>query len=253
MSGASLILAVIILFSTSAEAEQSYPDSLFRAGNRMYEQNSYTEAVNLYNQVLNQGFSHTNLYYNLGNANYQMGRLGDAIWAYEKGLKFNPKDGDLRFNLSVANARIVDRVEAPETIFILEWYGMLKRGFSPSQWLLIVSSFFLISGLLSLSGFLFQWAPPRILNNLVMGSLAVTILSSIIFADLYFDLLDKEEGVIVATEAKAYSAPTDIGNLLFVVHEGTKARISSQQFPWMEIELIDGKKGWVHSDRMRAL
>ena len=102
MSRTSLILIVILLLCTSAGAQRSYPDSLFSDANQMYEQNSYTEAVNLYNQVLNQGFSHTNLYYNLGNAYYQIGSLGDAIWAYEKGLKFNPRDGDLRFNLSVA-------------------------------------------------------------------------------------------------------------------------------------------------------
>ncbi len=253
MSRTSLILIVILLLCTSAGAQRSYPDSLFSDANQMYEQNSYTEAVNLYNQVLNQGFSHTNLYYNLGNAYYQIGSLGDAIWAYEKGLKFNPRDGDLRFNLSVANARIVDRVEAPEALFVLEWYGALKRGFSPSQWLLIVSSFLLISSLLYLNGSLLEWVPRVISSNLLAGTFAITLLSGIIFADLYFDLLDKEEGVIIATEAKVYSAPTDIGNLLFVVHEGTKAKIASQQFPWMEIELIDGKKGWIHSDRMRVL
>lgn len=253
MRRSTLILTAVILFSTVAWAGQSYPDSLFLTANQMYEHNSYTEAVNLYDHVLKQGFSHTNLYYNLGNAYYQMGRLGDAIWAYEKGLKFNPRDGDLRFNLRVANARIVDRVEAPETLFILEWYGMLKRGFSPSQWLVVVSSFFLISGLIYSGGSLFELVSRRIVNNLITATLAMTVLSSIIFADLYFDLLDNEEGVIVATEAKAYSAPTDIGNLLFVVHEGTKVKISSQQFPWMEIELIDGKKGWIHSDRMKVL
>ena len=79
------------------------------------------------------------------------------------------------------------------------------------------------------------------------------ILFSAVFADIYFDISDTEAGVVIALEGRVYAAPFKRSNRLFVIHEGTKAEISSRQYPWIEIELIDGKKGWLDSNLLRPL
>ena len=81
----------------------------------------------------------------------------------------------------------------------------------------------------------------------------VAIAFSLLFADIYFDLSDRESGVVVVREGRVYAAPSQSSNLLFMVHEGTTADVSSRQYPWVEIELIDGKKGWLSADQLRLL
>lgn len=231
----------------------SYADSLFVEANRLYGNQYYSEAAELYSQVMSQGYTHTNLYYNLGNAYYQLGELGSAIWAYEKGLELKPRDSDLKFNLSVVNARIVDRVRAPEPIFLLRWYGALKGTFSPSQWLLSISFLFLSAAVLSAAAKLWRSRMSEFLSSVAAAGLVVVIVLSVVFADVFFELSDRESGVVVAKEGRVYAAPSRSSNLLFVVHEGTKAEITSRQHPWVEIQLIDGKKGWLTSEQLRQL
>ncbi|MBC8174757.1 MAG: tetratricopeptide repeat protein [Candidatus Marinimicrobia bacterium] len=233
--------------------QQNFLNGIFQEANDHYMNQQYVEAINLYNRVLQQGYEHVDLYYNLGNAYYRLGRLGDAIWAYEKGLKLHPKDADIRFNLKVSNARIVDRVEVPEGFFLIEWYGALKRGFSPRQWLLLISSLFLVSSVVFALSFLASPSLRSWIRKVSTIGLIFTILSFLIYIDLHFEVSDLNEAVIVTNDGKVYSSPTEIGKVLFIVHEGTKTKITQEQFPWLEIELIDGKKGWLRTDHLRRL
>ena len=44
-----------------------------------------------------------------------------------------------------------------------------------------------------------------------------------------------------------FSGPKDNQNsILFLVNEGLKVKLNNYQEKWVEIELIDGKKGWVN-------
>ncbi len=242
----------LLWFSTNVQA-LSHADSLFLEANQLYSNQYYSEAVSLYDQLINRGYSHTNLYYNFGNAYYQLGELGNAIWAYEKGLELRPQDDDLQFNLKVANARIVDRVRIPEPFFLIKWYGALKQIFSPSQWLYSISVLLLSSATFSAVGRGWKNQFSRMFQLVSSGGLIVAIALSLLFTDIYFDLSDQEIGVVVAREGRVYAAPSQSSNLLFLVHEGTKADVSSRQYPWVEIELIDGKKGWLSADQLRLL
>lgn len=249
----TILLTLLVLLPLGVSCQRNHVDSLFVKGNEFYERQQYAEAANMYTRILDQGFAHTDLYYNLGNAYYRLGWLGEAIWAYEKGLQLNPGDGDLRFNRKVANAGIVDRVEAPEPFFLLEWYGAFKKRFSPAQWLGIISLVFFFSGAgFSLSRF--TASPVRNLFGRVSAfGVAVTVMMTLVFADRYFEVLKKEEAIVVSREANVYSAPSEISNLTFLVHEGTKAEIKGFQEPWLEIELIDGKRGWIRSKEIEPL
>ena len=42
-------------------------------------------------------------------------------------------------------------------------------------------------------------------------------------------------------------------NTIFKIHEGTKVIISEKQQEWYQIELYDGKKGWVLGSQIRPI
>jgi SH3-like domain-containing protein len=69
--------------------------------------------------------------------------------------------------------------------------------------------------------------------------------------DKYFEISDTKEVVIVQSEVDIYSAPFEKSEtVLFRLHEGVKAEITQEQPGWLEIILIDGKKGWLKSEKV---
>lgn len=202
---------------------------------------------------MRQGYAHANLYYNMGNAYFQLGRLGDAIWAYEKGLELAPRDPDLKFNLRIAQARTVDRVDLPEPFFLLKWYGELKRWLSPGEWLNLTSFLFFISGVMYVLSRTLRGSPGFFISRTVVWGLVLAGLVGVMFADVYFELSEEQEAIVVASQGQAFSSPGDTGNLIFVVHEGTRAEITDHQGTWTEIRLLDGKKGWIQDEKLRRL
>ena len=86
-----------------------------------YINNDYASAVYLYENILaNQGES-ADIYYNLGNSYYKMDNIAKAILNYEKALVLNPGNGDIRFNLELAQSKTVDKVTPMSEVFLVTW------------------------------------------------------------------------------------------------------------------------------------
>ena len=54
------------------------------------------------------------MYYNLGNAFYRSGNIAGAVWAFESCLKLHPNHLDAKYNLMLANLKVIDKVDLPE-------------------------------------------------------------------------------------------------------------------------------------------
>src|SRR6187455_379670 len=85
---------------------------------KAYDARQYGRAVELYEQLLREGYVSCQLYFNLGNAHYKNGDLGKAIHAYELARKLEPDEEDIKINLSIANAKTVDKIDTKENFFI---------------------------------------------------------------------------------------------------------------------------------------
>ena len=46
---------------------------------------------------------------------------------------------------------------------------------------------------------------------------------------------------------------TGVQTCALPIYEGVKAEISQEQQEWLEIILIDGKKGWIQTENVRYL
>ncbi len=123
-------ISIFIINFVMLTAQQAEIDSLFMQANQAMDEQSYRQAVINYEKISQMGIDHPDLYYNLGNAYYRMGIYGQAVWAYEKGLQFTPRDPDLNFNLDLTNTRVRDRIEVPETFFLLEFYRSIINMFT---------------------------------------------------------------------------------------------------------------------------
>jgi tetratricopeptide (TPR) repeat protein len=246
------LLGLLVLVSWGF-AQTSRADSLFIQANRYMNLEQYGPAVRLYEQILSMGYEHPDLYYNLGNAYYRLGIFGQAIWAYEKGLQYRPRDPDLNFNLKLARTRIRDRIEVPRTFFLLEAYRAVKSLFTLEDLLFAGSGFLLLASLVYMVQ-RFTRGSPRGLVQLVGVLIILAVVVHGVALDKYWEFSDTRQGIIVDPEVEAFSAPFERREaVLFKVHEGLKVEITQNQPDWLEIVLLDGKKGWVRAATIREL
>jgi tetratricopeptide (TPR) repeat protein len=244
-----LTLTISALFAQSAVE----PDSLYEIGNQAMLQEDFEIAIDNYEQILNQGNSHPDLYYNIGNAYYRLNQIGNAVWAYEKGLQLNPRDKDLQFNLSLANARVRDRIEIPQSMLLLEQYRALKKSTTLVDIVLIAAAIFMLGAFVYFLKKYYRWQSIWI-SRLIITFFVLSLFVHLIALDKYYEISDTKEVIIVQSEVEIFSAPFDRREtVLFRLHEGVKAEITQEQPDWIEIILIDGKKGWIQSEKVRYL
>jgi len=244
-------LLTIYLFQT-VSVPQTIQDYFFE-GNDAIMNSNYDEAIDAYKRILDYGFESSDLYHNLGNAHFRIGNIGKAIWAYNKSLMLNPREEDVKYNLSIAEARVIDQIEIPKDVPLIKLYSGLKMYFTTREW-------FLLCSLLTL----FTCFIHSILNAKISIGKAIqktrfmliilTLITHFIGFDSYFSNKYANNAVIVKNFVDVFSEPRNDNNKpLFRIHEGTVVDVANRQNGWSEISLIDGNKGWVKAGTIMVL
>lgn len=247
-----LILLILIISFVLGQNEIS-PAKLYDNGNQAMLKGEYQTAIENYEQIISEKLNQPDLYYNIGNAYFKNGEIGNAIWAYEKGLQLAPRDKDLRFNLAVVNARVRDRIKAPPIFFVLEQYRALKNSSTLTDIILIAATLLMLAALLYFMKKYYAWQS-RWISRLGIGILFVSLVVHIAAIDKYYEISDTDFVIITSQEVDIYSAPFARRDAIhFRLHEGVKAEIAQEQSGWLEIILIDGKKGWISEENIRKL
>lgn len=120
-------LLFVVLFAASASAATSPATALFQDGLQAYRAGDYSRAaLEFYESAARRPASGT--LQNLGNAEWQQGRTGRAVLAWEQALWLDP------FNATVHNdlryARKMAQLEAPD----LAWYEVVSTWLPVNWW-----------------------------------------------------------------------------------------------------------------------
>lgn len=244
---------ILILFLFCSLSWAGIAENLFFEGNKHMVSENYNDAIQTYESILDLGYESSDLYYNLGNAYYRLNFIGQSIWAYMNAIELAPRDDDIKHNLSVANARIIDRVEIPNSFIILKYFRILRAFFTISEWFLIGSLLFLLKSLIFL-GLKFGILRGKLFKITSSMLIFILLIVHIIAIDSYYQNYRSNTMVVIANGVDAYSGPFYGENsVLFRVNEGSIAEVFNMKEDWAEIILIDGKKGWITRESIRAL
>lgn len=88
------------------------PDELFITGCRHHENGALEKALDIYEKILNLGFSSPLLYYNIGLVLQERGNFEEAISFYHQGAQQSPNDVDILFNMALCYQKINNRKKA---------------------------------------------------------------------------------------------------------------------------------------------
>jgi tetratricopeptide (TPR) repeat protein len=246
-----LMITAALLQAQSADAApaNSVTDSLFARGNDYYMQRQYAMAEQCYSRILALGYESGELYFNLGNAFYKQDKYAPAILYYEKALLLKPGDEDIRQNLTLANARIIDKIDVIPDFFIKRWILAIRGLFSPDQWAVISVVLFAAS----LLAFVIYFAGRRMgLRKagltLGLGLLSLSILSLMLMFSRVNNIREHDNAIIMSPSVNARSSPDEQSTNVFVLHEGTKVMVTDSVQNWKEIRLANGSTGWVQEE-----
>lgn len=228
-------------------AEGTYSKAM---GDAAYEKAEFAQAITQYEGVLQfQGVS-ADLYYNLGNAYFKSEKWGQAILNYEKALKLAPANEDIKANLAMANAKTVDKIEEVPQIFLKNWADAVIYSMNLHTWAILGIVFFI----LALASFcIYYWSNAYNMRRIAFVAtfvwIVVAIVANLSAAHQKHYLLLEDHAIILRPTVTVYSAPGTGSNEQFVLHEGSKVKIKDNSMSsWKEIQLDDGKVGWIEAD-----
>mgnify|MGYP002633365895 CR=1 FL=1 len=247
----SIILFLILSINTVVASDV---DTLMNQGNQLFQNKQYEEAIEKYQAILDLEFSSAALHYNLGNAYYRYGKIGYAILNYERGLKLEPDNEDIQYNLKIVKARTIDRIKEVPQIFIVDWWISFISMFSAVTLQVFVLFFYL---LLLLSITIFFITRQKRLQRFSLYSSLVGLLGAIFFTIILFANISRETSkdfaILTKNTVAAKQSPDESSNDLFVVHEGLKVAVTTQFGEWIEIKLYDGKVGWLPQSALEII
>ncbi|MBW6497709.1 MAG: tetratricopeptide repeat protein [Bacteroidales bacterium] len=222
------------------------PEELIRQANEAYVNGQYSYAIELYESVIEQELESHELYYNLGNAYFKENLFGAAILNYERALKLKPSDENSLFNLEVARTRTIDRINPVPLIFYERWWKNFYSKLSVDGWSWMI--IFLLLGFLAAMGAFF-FSRTRGMKKTAFGvSLIFAVAMVVSLAAVraqYSNTYKRKDAIVMVPRATAKSSPGEASPDLFVIHEGSKARITSELGEWYEVRLANGNVGWV--------
>jgi len=244
---ALLVLAFFLpLFPVDAVA-QSVAAGLYNEANTHYRRGEYAEARDKYSQIAASGLHNAALFYNMGNANFKLERIGEAILWYERALRLAPRDADIAANVQFANLVKQERDDAVGDNVVVAALGQAYRMPALNELTLAVSAALLAVTVL---GIWRLWVPDRARAGWTLAMAAAT--TSLVVAGLFlssrvFEAAGDEEAILTVASEIARSAPDTQETVVFVIHEGTKVAVHREEKGWVLIRLPNGLGGWVPS------
>lgn len=213
--------------------------SEFTAANRLYELGRFAEAAVRYDQMIQNGWRSSTLFFNSGNAWFKAGQAGRAILAYRKAERLSPRDPDVRANLQFA------RTEAGNASLRLpgnQWLRLLNR-LTLNEWTVLAGTatalFFVVLAFQ-------QLAPGRKCSRATIISLG--LLSAILIGCLAATAqtqLDDPLAVVISADTTVRRGPFAESPSVATAHDGTELLVIDSNADWFEVIDAARHTGWV--------
>ena len=249
-----LYLKLVLFAGLGMLNSQESSDILFSKGNDAYNKANYSQATEFYEKIIKNGEHSSELYYNLGNAYYRLNQVAQSIYFFEKAKQLAPENQDIQINSSFAQNMTIDAIEPLPQSQLAQiknnFLGLLSTdGWSKITLTLLWSFSFLFLG------YLFA-------NTVSLKrSFFILSITSLIFFIASFgvtfskDNIIKQEqyAILFSKQIDVWSEPNRQGDLLFILHEGTKVQVLDSLVEWQKIRIANGSEGWLRNAFLKKL
>jgi tetratricopeptide (TPR) repeat protein len=249
-AGVLLVLATLA-FSDSAAAAPPAVETQFEHGVELYSKGEYEGALEVFRGILASGIDDPAVHYNLGNAAFKSGRLGEAIYHYRRAHALAPRDEDVTANLEYARFLAVDATEDEAARTDRRAESWADRVTS-EEILRIAPVFAVLAGLLGVASQLARraasWARRGALACLGLWALCVASAALVSAWSAR-----APEAVVLAEQADVRSGPGTTFATAFVLHQGAEVTVEGESGEWIEISLPGDLRGWIDARQVAKI
>jgi tetratricopeptide (TPR) repeat protein len=217
---------------------------LVTSAQEAYTKGEYAKALALYDSVYTKESSAA-LLFNIANCHMKLGDVPHAVLYYERASRLQPGAEDIRANLDYARSQVVDRVNELPAFTLGSLWDRLRGGNDVDQWArrslwacLLLFAFATAAVFVRSAG----WR--RVLIGGALASLLLTVLSVSLAAYRVHEVTDRSQAIIMLPKVDVRGEPREAATTVFVLHEGTKVGVLSEQNGWYEVKLSSGSVGW---------
>jgi tetratricopeptide (TPR) repeat protein len=233
-----LLLALLTLAATGRAEDTSGP---FDQANRLYEEGKYREAAEAYGKLATGGKQSPALWFNLGNAHFKAGHLGEAIAAYHQAERLAPRDPDIRANLDFARQRVGGPTLKP---------GRLERWgteLTTNEWTLLallpVWAWFAAMIAVRLKP---AWRRP--LRNTLFATGAFSLAACGVLAAVLHYRFSSRTVVVTERNTVVRYGPFGESQSAFSAADGAELRVLDTKNDWLQVSAGGKIVGWVKSN-----
>ena len=226
--------------------------------NHLYDTGQFGQAAQAYQQLVDQGFADSALFYNLGNAYFKQGDHGRAILNYRRAEQLAPRDADIKANLDLARTQIVDQSQETEPN-----EGLFSSvGRWTQQWLTVneLAIAVLVAWILFVVlMIIFSHLPKATVlregvQYLVIMTALVLIAGIAGLGSRLYLAKTQAEAVVLSQEVNVTSGPGAHYVTEFTLHNGTEVHLMESRGNWTRLALADDKlQGWVPATALETV
>lgn len=253
-SAVAILLLMTVPFAASAQ-DDPYVDSLWNEANAAYADGRWADAASGYEMISSMGLESAALYCNAGDAFFKDGNVPMAIVYYERALKLDPSYEDARYNLELMNSLIQDRIDAVPEFILKVWARDICYIMDSDSWAVCFLVFLALTLAMALTFVLAPTAAGRRVGFFVGIVFLVCTVCSISFSVWQKkDYMSADEAIVTRPVTSVKSSPSaESSTDLFILHEGTKVRILDEVGRWNNVELVDGRQGWIKAEDIEVI
>ena len=217
--------------------------SLFTQAQAAYDAGHYEKAIGLYTQLEEQGHPEASVLFNKGNALYRAGQTGPAVASYRRALYIQPRDPDIRANLSLVQQQVGALASEPGSRERLLGY------LSQREWRVSALLFYWLAGGLGVLYLLLVRA--RWLKRLAWCALAAALFSG--WGWWHWEQRRTQpEAVVIRAGTQALFAPMTGAMVHFALPAGSLVQVREMTGAWCKIA-VGRQEGWVPSETCEQL
>jgi tetratricopeptide (TPR) repeat protein len=221
------------------------PQERFESANRSFAEEKYAEAIAQYEDIQKKDGVSAALLFNLANAQFKNGKVGNAVLNLERAQLLQPNDPDI-----AANLRILQEASGLRLCEI-SWWQKQAREFSSDSWALLTfvcgcaaSSILIILALKK-----FNRAAGSL--RLTCGILIIFMLTGIFgFMGRWDEIND---AIVIAPNAVARISPFETAEVAFPLPEGEKLRIKKYHNGFVLVANLLNQSGWISSSQIENI
>ena len=243
------VMVMVMLTAPDSAAAQSL-DALFNQANNDFWNGEYDKALAGYQKLEGLGVKDPVLSYNLGTTYARLGKLGPAVLQYERALKLDPGQDDVRHNLEVIREFVARRAsEAGRDADLVPaagpWRAMLDRFSSFGAAVTFVIFHLALFLVLGVRRFVYQ-EMPRLTLGVAAGVLFIlaTATGAVAVGKWHHDTHVKEAVVLESGAIDVMEGPKSEVKR-FAIEEGSRVEVLENAQGWTRLLDGEGRDGWV--------